>query len=194
MESKTKKATKKTTVKKEVVKNEEVIVKNQIDYTNVLNKIFYALMAIAIILGVNLIVNIVTNADTVSNEVVEEENVNYDVSEFEVLSTTDAAKKIEEGGTHVVYIGRENCGYCVQFIPVLQQAQKDLGYKTIYIDLNEVTADDQEKLIAYDSYVEENFGYTPMVLVFKDGKYADGWVGYTEVEEFKSFLAEAGIK
>ena len=126
MESKTKKATKKTTVKKEVIKNEEVIVKNQIDYTNVLNKIFYALMAIAIILGVNLIVNIVTNADTVSNEVVEEENVNYDVSEFEVLSTTDAAKKIEEGGTHVVYIGRENCGYCVQFIPVLQQAQKEV--------------------------------------------------------------------
>ena len=194
MESKTKKATKKTTVKKEVVKNEEVIVKNQINYTNVLNKIFYALIAIAVILGINLVINIVTNADTISVETSQEENSDYDVSEFETLSTTDAAKKIEEGGTQVVYIGRANCGYCVKFIPVLQQAQKDLGYKTIYIDLNEVTVDDQEKLVAYDSYVEENFGYTPMVLVFKDGKYADGWVGYTEIDEFKSFLAEAGIK
>lgn len=194
MESKTKKATKKTTVKKEVIKNEEVIVKNQIDYTNSLNKIFYALIVIAVILGINLIVNIVTNADVVSKEVTEEENVNYDVSEFETLTTTDTVKKISEGGTQVVYIGRANCGYCVKFIPVLQEAQKDLGYKTIYIDLNEVTVDDQEKLVAYDSYVEENFGYTPMVLVFKDGKYVDGWVGYTEVEQFKSFLAEAGIK
>lgn len=194
MESKTKKATKKTTVKKEVIKNEEVIVKNQIDYTNVLNKIFYALMAIAVILGINLIVNIVTNADTVSTKVTEEENAEYDVSEFETLTTTDAAKKIEDGGTQVVYIGRSNCGYCVKFLPVLKQAQEDLGYKTIYIDLNEVTVDDQEKLIAYDSYVEENFGYTPMVLVFKNGKYVDGWVGYTEIEEFKSFLADAGIK
>ena len=194
MESKTKKATKKTTVKKEVIKNEEVIVKNQIDYTNSLNKIFYALIVIAVILGLNLIINIVTNADVVSKEVTEEENVNYDVSEFETLTTTDAVKKISDGGTQVVYIGRANCGYCVKFIPVLQEAQKDLGYKTIYIDLNEVTVDDQEKLIAYDSYVEENFGYTPMVLVFKDGKYVDGWVGYTEIEQFKSFLAEAGIK
>jgi len=195
MESKTKKATKKTTVKKEVIKNEEVIVKNQIDYTNSLNKIFYALIVIAVILGLNLIINIVTNADSIStSKEGTEENVNYDVSEFETLSTTDAVKKISEGGTQVVYIGRANCGYCVKFIPVLQEAQKDLGYKTIYIDLNEVTVDDQEKLVAYDSYVEENFGYTPMVLVFKDGKYADGWVGYTEIEEFKSFLADAGIK
>lgn len=194
MESKTKKATKKTTVKKEVIKNEEVVIKNQIDYTNALNKIFYALIVIAVILGINLIVNIVTNADTVSTKVTEEENAEYDVSEFETLTTTDAAKKIEDGGTQVVYIGRSNCGYCVKFLPVLKQAQEDLGYKTIYIDLNEVTVDDQEKLIAYDSYVEENFGYTPMVLVFKNGKYVDGWVGYTEVEEFKSFLADAGIK
>lgn len=195
MESKTKKATKKTTVKKEVIKNEEVIVKNQIDYTNVLNKIFYALIVITVILGLNLVLNVVTNADTISTSKEEtEENAEYDVSEFETLTTTDVAKKIEEGGTQVVYIGRENCGYCVQFIPVLKQAQKDLGYKTIYIDLNEVTVDDQEKLVAYDSYVEENFGYTPMVLVFKDGKYVDGWVGYTEIEQFKSFLAEAGIK
>ena len=193
MENKTKKTTKKTTVKKEVIKNEEVIVKNQIDYTNILNRIFCALIVIAVILGLNLILSVVTNIDTSSKEVVEE-NVDYDVSEFETLSTTDATKKIEEGGTQVVYIGRANCGYCVQFIPVLKQAQKDLGYKTIYIDLNEVTVDDQEKLVAYDSYVEENFGYTPMVLVFKDGKYADGWVGYTEIEEFKSFLADAGIK
>lgn len=194
MESKTKKTAKKTTVKKEIIKNEEVIVKNQIDYTNVLNKIFYALIAIVVILGINLVINIVTNADTISVETNEEENSDYDVSEFEILSTTETIDKIDKGGTQVVYIGRANCGYCVKFIPVLQQAQKDLGYKTIYIDLNEVTVDDQEKLVAYDSYVEENFGYTPMVLVFKDGKYADGWVGYTEIDEFKSFLAEAGIK
>ena len=195
MESKTKKATKKTTVKKEVIMNDEVTIKNQIDYTDALGRIFSVLVIIAIILGVNLVLNIVTNSDkTTTSKEVTEEVAEYDVSEFETLSTTDAAKKIEEGGTQVVYIGRANCGYCVQFIPVLKQAQKDLGYKTIYIDLNEVTVEDQEKLVAYDSYVEENFGYTPMVLVFKDGKYVDGWVGYTEIEEFKSFLADAGIK
>lgn len=190
MESKTKKTT-----KKETIKNDEVIVKNQVNYTDVLNKIFYVLVIIAVILGLNLIVNIVKSSDTVNNNTTEElTSADYDVSEFETLTTTEAAEKISKGGTQVVYIGRSNCGYCVKFIPTLKQAQKDLGYKTIYIDLNEVTSSDQEKLIAYDSYVEENFGYTPMVLVFKDGKYVDGWVGYTEVAEFESFLADAGIK
>ena len=196
MESKTKKATKKETIKKEVIKNDEVTIKNQINYIESLNKIFYVLIVIAVILGLNLIINIVKNADSTSNEnnTGESTNTDYDVSKFETLTTTEAAEKISKGGTQVVYIGRANCGYCVKFVPILKQAQDDLGYKTIYIDLNEVTSDDKEKLVAYDSYVEENFGYTPMVLVFKDGKYVSGWVGYTELEEFKSFLADAGIK
>lgn len=192
MESKSKK-----TAKKEVTKNDAITIKNQINYTDSLNKIFYILIVITVILGLNLIVNIIKNADnTSSNENNSEESTStdYDVSKFETLTTTEAAEKISKGETQVVYIGRSNCGYCVKFVPILKQAQDDLGYKTIYIDLNEVTSDDKEKLVAYDSYIEENFGYTPMVLVFKDGKYVSGWVGYTELEEFKSFLADAGIK
>lgn len=199
MESKTKKTTKaaaKTTTKASV-KNDEIVVKNQIDYTTVLNRIFYCLLVIAIILGLNFILNVVTNTDSKStgtNNIDETENTEYDVSKFDTLSTTDAIAKINEGGTQVVYIGRATCGYCVKFLPIMEQAQQDLGFKTIYINLEEVTTEDQAKLIAYDSYVEENFGYTPMVLVFKDGKYVDGWVGYAEVDSYKSFLAEAGIK
>ncbi len=191
MESKSKK-----TIKKEVTKNDEITIKNQINYTEILNKIFYTLIIITVILGLNLIVNIIKNADITSSESNSEESTStdYDVSEFETLTTTEAAEKISNGGTQVVYIGRSNCGYCVKFVPILKQAQDDLGYKTIYIDLNEVTSDDKEKLVAYDSYVEENFGYTPMVLVFKDGKYVSGWVGYTELDEFESFLSDAGIK
>ena len=191
MESKSKK-----TIKKEVTKNDEITIKNQINYTEILNKIFYTLIIITVILGFNLIVNIIKNADITSSESNSEESTStdYDVSEFETLTTTEAAEKISNGGTQVVYIGRSNCGYCVKFVPILKQAQDDLGYKTIYIDLNEVTSDDKEKLVAYDSYVEENFGYTPMVLVFKDGKYVSGWVGYTELDEFESFLSDAGIK
>lgn len=186
MESKTKKVT---------TKKDEVVIKNQIDYTNILLKIFYCLVVIAVILGLNLIVNIVKSSNN-SNTTTTEETVNtdYDVSDFETLSTTDTINKINEGGTQVIYIGRATCGYCVKFLPMMKQAQEDLGFKTIYINLEEVTTEDQEKLIAYDSYIEENFGYTPMVLVFKDGKYVDGWVGYAEIDTYKSFLAEAGIK
>ena len=44
-----------------------------------------------------------------------------------------------------------------------------------------------------DLAIERMSGYTPMVLVFKDGKYVDGWVGYSEADAYKSFLADAGF-
>ena len=195
---------KKTTAKKPAAKKEavkdvksnEVIVKNQPDYTTVLNRILYALIIISILLALNLCVNLITgtnNNKKSESTITEEENTEYDVSEFEELTTSELAEKVKAGGTQVVYIGRSTCGYCVKFIPTLKQAQKDLGYKTIYVDLTKVTSSDAETLYAYDSFVEENFGYTPMVLVFKDGNFVKGTVGYTEVDEFKSFLKEAGI-
>ena len=196
---KKKTTTKKPAAKKEavkVVKSNEVIVKNQPDYTTVLNRILYALIIISILLALNLCVNLITgtnNNKKSDSTITEEKNTEYDVSEFEELTTSELAEKVKAGGTQVVYIGRSTCGYCVKFIPTLKQAQKDLGYKTIYVDLTKVTSSDAETLYAYDSFVEENFGYTPMVLVFKDGNFVKGTVGYTEVDEFKSFLKEAGI-
>jgi len=194
-----KKTTAKKATKEKVVTNtnQEVTVKNQIDYTSLLNKIVICLIVIIVLLSLNLIVNIVKGGSSSSNTddtTTTEELGEYDVSDFNTLSVTDAVAQIEKGKTQVIYIGRSTCGYCVQFLPVLKEAQEKLGYTTTYIDLEQVTTDDQEKLVAYDDYISENFGYTPMVLVFKDGKYVDGWVGYAEYEQFASFLADAGIK
>ena len=120
----------------------------------------------------------------------------YDVSMFTEKTTTEAVESIKKGDTEVVYIGRSTCGYCVKFLPILQQAQKEYGYTTTYIDLTKMTSDDQTTLLTLDNdekYISENFGYTPMILIFRDGKLVKGWVGYAEYSSFASFLEENGI-
>lgn len=189
---------KKNTKKEELTKVE---LTNAIDYTKIFNKLFYSLIAITVVLLLILITILVkgTNLSTNDNSSTtgeSEELGEYDVSMFDTLSTTDAIERIKSGDTTLVYIGRSTCGYCVQFLPVLQQAQEDYGYKTTYINLEEMSSEDQEKLIELDNeekYIEENFGYTPMILVFKDGKYADGWVGYAEYDSFAEFLEDNGF-
>lgn len=178
---------------------EKVTVKEtslQLNYTDVLNKIFICLVAIVVILSINLIVNIVKEGSTTYSNGTNTgtDSTEYDVSKFNTMSTTETIDEINKGGLQVVYIGRASCGYCVQFLPVLVQAQNDYGYKTTYINLEEVTTDDQAKLVAYNEYVSTNYGYTPMVLVFKDGKYVNGWVGYAEYNSFAAFIEESGIK
>ncbi len=175
-------AAKKETVKKEAIKNNKVIVKNQPDYTTILNRILYALIVIGILLALNLCVNLINgtkkNENTATTQK-EEEDIDYDVSEFETLTTTELVEKIKAGGTQVVYIGRSTCGYCVKFLPIMKQAQADLGYKTIYVNLEEMTSSDAETLYEYNSYIEENFGYTPMVLVFRDGSFVKGSLNHS---------------
>ena len=182
---------------------EKVIEKDANDYTGILKNIFVALVCLNVILALLLITVLVkNNGNTVSGDSqggsqTVEESGEYDVSMFDTLSTTDAISKINEGNRTVVYIGRSTCGYCVKFLPTLQQAQKEYGYKTIYIDLEKMTSEDQSALVALDDsegYINENFGYTPMVLIFEEGKLKKGWVGYSEYNEFASFLEENGLK
>lgn len=173
--------------------------KAQDNYTEILTKIFYVLIAIAVLVAANLFVNIIKNGSTTKADDTEEETdttSEYDVSMFTEKTTTEAVESIKKGDTEVVYIGRSTCGYCVKFLPILQQAQKEYGYTTTYIDLTKMTSDDQTSLLTLDNdekYISENFGYTPMILIFRDGKLVKGWVGYAEYSSFASFLEENGI-
>lgn len=190
------KPAKKTTAVKEVVKkNEEVIVKNQIDYKGELNRIFIVLIVIAVLLFVSLVVNVfVKNNNSTSNETTTQENTAYDVSKFDEKTVDEALAQIKKGKTEVVYIGRPSCGYCVKFVPILKSVQEELGFKHIYINLESISSEDSTKLTELDSYISDNFGYTPMVLVFKNGKFVKGTVGYTEADTYKQFLNDQGIK
>lgn len=172
---------------------------SEVNYTEILTKIFYTLIVIAVISAANLFVNIIKNGEVTSEEqpTTTEETGDYDVSMFNEKTTTETIESINKGNTEIIYIGRETCGYCVKFLPVLEEAQEKFGYTTTYIDLTKMTTDDQTKLIELDNeegYINENFGYTPMVLIFKDGKLVNGWVGYAEYDTFASFLNENGIK
>lgn len=127
----------------------------------------------------------------------EEENVDYDVSMFNTVSGDDAVKLFSSEETQVIYIGRSTCGYCVKFLPNLQKAQEEFGYKTNYLDITTVTESQQSALLEKDNdekFLEENFGSTPMVLLVKDGKIVEGWVGYAEYDSFAQYLTRNGFE
>lgn len=167
-----------------------------IDYTPVISKILVSLYVIIAVLVVNTVLMIVSlnDTDTKTNANTGEENINYDPSKLTEMTTTQALATITGSDLQVIYIGRAGCGYCAKFIPTLEEAQKAFNYKTIYLDLDKITTDDQEKITALGSDVKENFGYTPMVLLAKDGKLVNMHVGYIDYTEFEKFLTDNGMK
>ena len=85
----------------------------------------------------------------------EEESGEYDVSMMESVDMNGVLEAFNSSDTQVIYMGRSTCGYCVKFLPALQQAQSDYGYTTKYLDITTVTEDDVNKLMEKDNDEKE---------------------------------------
>lgn len=178
--------------------------KNEIN--ELLKQIRIILIVIACMLLVNVIVtgmntnqsrtyNTSTGDNTAEGTESEEQNLpDYDVSSFTEITVDEMFTEVNNNGYKVVYIGRSGCGYCRLFLDALKQAQTNFKYQTLYIDLDKVTSDGASKMQAISDTLNEKFGYTPMVIVYKDGVYQDVWIGYDEYSSFEKFLTGLGME
>ena len=192
--------------------------KENINYTIILNKIFTVLVVIAIILGVNLLFTMISltnggsSSDNSGNNSTSgtQTSSDYDVSDFDTLTLAQVLKLFDSKDTSVLYLGRSSCSACVSFLPTLKSVQKDLGFKTKYIDITTVdtSSSDYSTFISKltkeievnangtksTGKISEFYGYTPMVIIIKDGKAANASVGALSESNFKKFLSSNGIK
>lgn len=162
-----------------------------------MNKILKCLYVIIILLALNTIITIVVNG-TINNSTeeseTEESSGEYDVSMFTSIDADGVVDAFKSKDLKVIYMGRATCGYCVQFLPNLQKAQKEYDYETLYLDISEVDEKGQEKIIELDKdFFDENYGATPTVLLVKDNKIVDSHIGYSEYDDYASFLEKNGI-
>lgn len=122
-------------------------------------------------------------------------NHNYDISTFIEINYDDFMKKFKSKEQSLIYIGRSTCIHCVNFIPVLKEAQTKYNYKTYYLDISKITVKQTKKIKRLDNFLNKNFGGTPMVIVVKDGKIVkDGWIGESSIDKFENYLEKIGYK
>lgn len=182
-----------------------------------LKSIFYTLISILVFAAVTAVTTIIIAVDyhnngknrNLSNYSSENSNNGektntgndeneYDVSMFTEISAEELVNLYYGEEKSLIYIGRPTCGYCVAFLPSLQQAQKDFGYQTYYYDISNVTDDQYNAITGLNDFMANNFGYTPMVIVVQGGQIlsadgsGEGWVGYAEYDAFRSYLEALG--
>lgn len=131
----------------------------------------------------------------------------YDVSKMNEVDIDGALSLFDKKGTHVLYMGRSTCSVCVQFVPVLNEVQEDLDFTTNYLDVatfmsNWSAAKDDLKPLTDKMDIEAsangeegtlgelfvNYGYTPALVIIKDGKVVDGFFGYRDAETLTETL------
>lgn len=171
----------------------------------------YIIIVLLIIITITLFV---TNANSdgksnTSNNNSSETNSDYDVSMMESADISQVLGYFEDGSKKLIYVGRSSCSACIAFLPNLQQAQSEYGYKTVNLDTDTVVTSSDE----YKKFVEKLdmeytlvnngesetgefgsfFGYTPTLIVIENGKQVDGFIGYMEYDELTAFLDKNGF-
>ena len=156
-----------------------------------------------------------TNTETTSNE------SGYSTEAFNVIKGSEIAN-VSKGKTAVIWIGRQNCGYCKLFAPVVGVVQDEYGFKANYIDLYSIVNSSNGQISDQDSYnalmnmsidkscksyvydennqtvpcskvMESRFGSTPMTLFVKDGKMVGALSGYVQTDGFKEIVEQFGF-
>lgn len=194
-EEKTKAQKNSLVVKEEKTEKVELTENTKVEST--LQKIFYCLVVIAVILlvGVIGIFAGVENMNGTSTKQDEEQVQEYDASMFKQVTPDEFVEAFKGSETQVIYIGRPTCSYCAAFLPTLQQAQKDYNYTTLYLNIDEVDSSEISKITELDEWLNNYYGTTPLVIVVKDGKIqGEGWVGYAEYDTFAAYLENLGFK
>lgn len=87
-----------------------------------------------------------------------------------------------KSATKIVYLGRNDCGYCEQQNPIVEELMEEYNLKINYLELSEVDSKEAEYL--YDSYepFEDDGVRTPTILIVKNKKVVDASVGLADKE------------
>ncbi|WP_197092984.1 thioredoxin family protein [Carnobacterium maltaromaticum] len=88
----------------------------------------------------------------------------YNVSSLKKLDMNDLKSLTKQEGTHIVYIGRPTCGYCIDFVPKLNKVVKETNLEVNYYD----TDKNRKDLQMTELLTELNVETFPAVIVVKD--------------------------
>ena len=154
-----------------------------------------------------------SNSSTNSSASETEGQQAYDTSAMKEISASDI-KNESKNETIVMVVGRQNCGYCALYFPILIDVAKDYNITVRYIDFAKIVDFTVQNPYVKDSesyeilqsltgdgewktFAEENIGGTPLTFIIKNNKVIGGVKGYSgdETEDsIRSAFDAAGLK
>ena len=135
------------------------------------------------------------------------DDYSYDTSSFKEITAQDIASE-SKGKTIVVMIGRQGCGYCAMYAPIIQKVASNHNVTIRYIDFlkivdisaGTVIDSDAYNLIKnlsavsdWDKFGETALKGTPNTLFIKNSKIIYGVNGYHEEADVEAAFKAAGL-
>ena len=136
----------------------------------------------------------------------QEETYEYDTHTFNNINVKQALLLFDKPDAFLLFIGRQNCEGCSEQGPYIILSQIYHNFDVYHIDLEKVDFEDPKtydfvkKLdYPYELYDQKGtfggfIGYTPMVIIIKNGKQVYGNIGVLTDDEITKLVKTYGVK
>ena len=95
---------------------------------------------------------------------------------------------VDNGDAFIVIIERAGCGYCVQYMPIVEEVANEKKIPLYYIDTDTLSQDEYNLLNSNNSYLKRNNWGTPTTLFMLGDRVLDTIPGYVDKDSVLSFL------
>ena len=92
----------------------------------------------------------------------------------------------------IVLFSRPTCGYCQIAEPILHHIAYQYKLTINHVNTDEMSSDDETKLVESDEYFSDGFG-TPLLVVVSNGEIVDMVSGLVDTENYVKFFTKHGF-
>ena len=142
---------------------------------------------------IGVVILIIVAAMFSSKGTIAEEEVDYPLtlageSGLHQMTYSQYEEKVENGEPFIVVIERAGCGYCVQYMPIVEDVANEKKIPIYYIDTDTLSSDEFNELSTTNNYLKRNEWGTPTTLFMLGDRVLDSIGGYVEKDTVLSFL------
>jgi len=144
-----------------------------------------------ILIGVVLLIVVLAIFSSKGN--VELEDVDYPLtlageSGLHQITYDEYETMVDNEDAFIVVIERAGCGYCVQYMPIVEDVANENNIAIHYIDTDTLTTEEYNLLSTTNSYLKRNSWGTPTTLFMLGDRVLDAIGGYVDKDTVLSFL------
>lgn len=89
----------------------------------------------------------------------------------------------------IIVVAQTGCSYCESAKPVLNQIAKENDMEINWLDITNLSEDEQAKVTASLDIFSEDFG-TPLIMIVNDNKVVDSIQGYESEDKYVTFFKD----
>lgn len=106
------------------------------------------------------------------------------------ISYNEYKEMVNNNDNFVVIIERTGCGWCEQYMPIMEEYANEKKISVMYIDTADLSDAEYDELSSTNDYLRKNKWGTPTTLFMQGDRVIDVIGGYTEKTEIDEFFKD----